>query len=51
MAVTKYNFFLYNNGRLVVDSEGMEALFKSLSVTADGNDNGLTITESSGKFN
>jgi hypothetical protein len=42
---------IFNNGKKFTNSNGVEILWKSLGVTADGSDNGLTITESTGKFN
>ena len=46
MAVSNYALFIYNNGRQVVDSKGLEVLVKSISVSADaGVTNTLTIKE------
>lgn len=55
MAVSNYQIFLYVNGRELKDSKNLEALWKSLSVSADGGvTNTLTIKEgtagNAGKF-
>jgi hypothetical protein len=51
MAVVNHQLFVYDNGRKIKDSNDLEVIVKALAVSADGNDNGLTISESSGKFN
>lgn len=50
MAIGSVKIFTYLNGEKVTESKNLEPIFKSLSVSADGNDNGLDITEVSGKF-
>lgn len=49
-AESKFLMILGTNGRTFTESKNLELIFKTLSVSADGNDNGLTISESSGKF-
>jgi len=51
MAVSNYQLYLFLNGRVVKNTKDLEPLFKSLSVSADGNSNGLDISEVAGKFN
>ena len=51
MAASNFLVFVYSNGEKVQNSKDMEIILKTMSVSADGNDNGLTISESSGKFN
>jgi hypothetical protein len=48
--VTSYLMLYYLNGRQAKESKELEVLFKTVSVSADGGDNGLNISESSGKF-
>lgn len=50
MAASNHQLFVFDNGRKIKDSKVLEVLVKAIGITADGNDNGLTITESSGKF-
>lgn len=51
MAVANHQLFVYDNGRKIKDSKNLEVIVKALAVSADGNSNGLNISESSGKFN
>lgn len=50
MAVSNALIFVYSNGEKVKNSKDLELLLKSVSVSADGNDNGMNITEVSGAF-
>ncbi len=51
MAASSFQLFILAvNGRAVKHTKDMEAIYKTLSVSADGEDNGLTISESSGHF-
>jgi len=51
MAVTNKIFFVLNDLETQFsDSKNLEILFKSVSVSADGNDNGMDILEVSGEF-
>lgn len=51
MAVASRVIRLFENGKpALLQSKNGEVLWKSISVTEDGNDNGLTITENSGAF-
>lgn len=51
MAVVNHQLFVFDNGRKIKDSNDLEMIVKALAVSADGNNNGLTISEASGKFN
>jgi len=50
MAAVNHQLFVYDNGRKIKDSNDLEMIVRALSVSADGNNNGLTITEATGKF-
>lgn len=50
MAVSNVEIMIFSNGKKLAFSKNLEALWKSLAVSADGNDNGLTISENVGKF-
>ncbi len=50
MAAVSHKLFVFDNGRKIKESNVLEVLIRSVSITADGNNNGLTITESAGKF-
>lgn len=50
MAMASHLVMMFNNGKKFTDSKTTEILWKSLGITADGVDNGLTITEDVGKF-
>jgi hypothetical protein len=50
MAVGNKQLFVWSNGRQIVDSKLQEIIFKAIAVSADGESNGLNISESSGKF-
>lgn len=50
MAVSNLQLYLFVNGRVVKNTKDLEPLFKSLSVSADGSNNGLDVTELAGKF-
>lgn len=50
MAVAARTFLVFQNGKAFLKSETAEILFKSISVTANGVDNGLVITENGGAF-
>lgn len=45
MAVSNFDLYVYSNGRKIRSTKDAEALFKSLSVSSNGVDNGATITE------
>lgn len=50
MAAANHQLFVFDNGRKIKDSKLLEVLVKAVGVSANGNDNGLTISEASGKF-
>ena len=50
MAVGNKQLFVWSNGRKIVDSNVQEIIVRAIAVSADGNSNGLNITESTGKF-
>lgn len=50
MAMSSHLFLVYNNGKKLTESKNLEALWKSIGVSADGNNNGLNISEVSGTF-
>ena len=50
MAAVNHQLFVYDNGRKIKDSNVLEMIVRAISVSADGNNNGLTITEATGKF-
>jgi hypothetical protein len=46
--VSKFVLYFEDGRNKASDSKGLELLFKSVSVSAYGNDNGMTIKEVSG---
>lgn len=50
MAVSNQLLFVYSNGKKIKNSNALEILYKSVSVTSDGNDNGFTITQGATGF-
>lgn len=50
MAIGSIKIFTYLNGEKLSESKNLEPIFKSVSVSADGIDNGMNITEVAGKF-